>query len=69
MIASLDRMAWFLRAIELHDGRWSCRHGAYEYDEHDRLDEAVEHLRQLARELGPARLFAHHHDGVVVPLD
>jgi hypothetical protein len=56
-------VAWFLRAIEQDDGRWACRHGLQHYAVHAELHHAVEHLRVLAIELGPAELFAHHLDG------
>ena len=63
------RMAWFLRAIELPEGRWACRWSEVEYDRHNTVEEAVEHLRTLAAEIGPATLFVHHLSGTVRQLD
>jgi hypothetical protein len=59
-------MAWFLRAVELPDNAWACRFSGHEYDRHETIEQALEHLRALARTLGPAELFAHHADGRVV---
>lgn len=59
---------WFLRAIELSDGGWACRYGLTEFDTHPQLDHAVDHLRELAEELGPAQLFVHRLNGNVVQL-
>lgn len=52
-------MAWYLRAIQLEDGNWSCRWGTLEYDAHDSLDAAVTHLRELSNEIGLSALFVH----------
>ena len=58
-------MAWFFRAIELPDGRWACRRGSTEIDGHSVLQDAVEHIRRLAKAAGNAELFLHHLDGRV----
>ena len=55
----------FFRAVQADGGLWWCRRGRTTYDVHDRLDEAVEHLIQLAAGLGPVAVFAHHLDGRV----
>ncbi|KRF03486.1 hypothetical protein ASG88_22025 [Nocardioides sp. Soil777] len=60
-------MAWFLRAIELADGRWACRRGGHEYDAHESLEHSLGHLSLIAGELGSTKLFAHHLDGRVTP--
>ena len=26
------RVAWYLRVVELTDGRWACRHGLQQFD-------------------------------------
>jgi hypothetical protein len=52
-------MTWYLRAVELEDGRWACRHGRNEYDLHADLDSAISHLHDLARDLGDAEVFVH----------
>ena len=62
-------MAWFLRAVEGKGGRWSCRWGALEYDAHEHLDHAVEHLRDLAAEFGTSVIFVHPARGAVQRLD
>lgn len=58
-------MSWYLRAIEVDDGRWACRHGRHEYDAHPNLSDAVAHLRELAGDLGDVELFAHPRVGLV----
>lgn len=62
-------MAWILHAIEVSGGAWSCRWGRHEYDTHPSLDLAVAHLRDVATEIGPSDVIAHHLDGRVVRLD
>jgi len=52
-------MAWYFRVIERADGRWACRHGRQQFDTHDELHHAVEHLRALALASRPAELFLH----------
>ena len=59
------RVAWYFRVVELADGRWACRHGLQQFDTHDELRHAVEHLRALARAARPAELFLHRLDGNV----
>lgn len=56
-------MTWYLRAIELEDGRWACRRGRDEYDLHADLDGAISHLHDLARDLGDAEVFVHPQEG------
>ncbi|MFL6163309.1 MAG: hypothetical protein ACJ74U_13900 [Jatrophihabitantaceae bacterium] len=59
-------MAWFYRAIEREDGRWTCRHGLSEYDSHDTVEASLEHLRELAAPAGDFTLFVHPLDGTAV---
>lgn len=62
-------MAWFLRAIELSDGRWACRWGGTEYDRHDSLDDAVSHLLDLSREMAPSSIRVHRIGMAPVAID
>lgn len=59
-------MALFFHVVEQDDGRWACRHGRQEYDTHDTLEQATEHIRTLAFENRPASIFVHHRDGTTV---
>lgn len=63
--ADTDPMAWFLRAIEQIDGRWSCQHGRHVYDVHEELHDALQHLRCIATTMQPAELIVHHANGIV----
>ena len=55
-----------MRVIELDDGRgWACRHGMTQFDQHEHLDDAVAHVRELARSWQPATVFVHYADGVI----
>jgi hypothetical protein len=56
---------WLLHAVELDDGSWACRWGRQEFDQHAELTEALEHLKTIARDEGPAEFFAHYLDGEV----
>lgn len=56
-------MALFFHIVEQDDGQWACRHGHEEYDTHDSLDEALDHIRTLAYENRPASIFVHRRDG------
>ena len=56
---------WFLRAIQLDEREWACRHGLTEFDTHAELHHALEHLRALAEDCQPAQLFIHRLDGTV----
>jgi hypothetical protein len=59
-------MSWYFRAIERDDGHWTCRHGLHLYDEHPELAHALQHLRELAAEIGgAAEFFVHFVDGRV----
>jgi hypothetical protein len=58
-------MAWYFRVIELADGRWACCHGRQQFDTHDELRHAVEHLRIVAHASRPAELSLHRLDGSV----
>ena len=62
-------MAMFFRAIESEDGSWGCHHGRTAFDRHATLDDALRHLRELARAKAPAWLIAHHRDGRVERMD
>ena len=55
---------WFYRAIETAEG-WICRHGSEVYDTHDNLEDALEHLTELAVASAPAQVFIHYLDGLV----
>lgn len=59
------RRMWFLRAIETAEGHWACRHGTTEFDTHGELSQALDHLRELAVNFQPARLYVHRLDGSV----
>ena len=56
-------MAWFLRAVEGEDGTWFCRRGLTVLDQHASASEAVEHLRGVAEQDGPAIVVMHWNDG------
>jgi hypothetical protein len=59
-------MSWFLRAVEQHDGRWTCRFGREELGTHPTLPVALHHLVEIAIELGGRENFdfhLHHLDG------
>jgi hypothetical protein len=58
-------MGWFLRAVEADDGTWRCHRGRLVLDTHAAFDEALEHLREVARATPPAILFGHWRDGRV----
>jgi hypothetical protein len=62
-------MALFFHVVEQDDGRWACRHGRHEYDTHDTLEQATEHIRVLAYESRPASIFVHHLDGTTVRVE
>lgn len=62
-------MALFFRAIESEDGSWGCHHGRENFDRHASLEEALQHLRELARAKAPARLIAHFLDGRIEQMD
>ena len=67
-VADSGRVAWYLHAIELPGGLWTCRWSRRDLDSHPSLDEALAHLRSLSAELGECELFAHRADGAVVRL-
>lgn len=59
-------MEWFVRAVEVDDGRWLCRHGMRVFDCHPSLDEALKHLRNIARRMcADTSIVVHHCDGRV----
>lgn len=63
-------MAWIVRAVEIADQRWACRHGMRVFDCHPTLDEALRHLRDLAHRLGAdTSIMVHHHDGRIETAD
>ena len=51
------------RAVEAEAGRWTCHRGLLELDAHDRLVDAIVHLRTLARQTRPAQTYLHYADG------
>jgi len=62
-------MAWYLRAVQLEDGRWSCRHGLHEFDLHHDLVECIKHLRLVAESIGPSEFFMHPYGAEVSRID
>ena len=56
---------WFFRAVQRDDGQWVCRRGLHEFDTHELLDSAVEHLLALASDFTPFEVYVHHLDGTV----
>ena len=58
-------MAWYFHIVELDDGRWSCRHGTAEFDQHAGLEPALEHMRHVATEHPPASIIVHRRNGAV----
>lgn len=58
-------MAWSLRVTEKTTGRWACRFGLIEFDEHDHVNDALTHIRDLAPDHRPASLYFHLLDGTV----
>lgn len=56
----------FFRIIESADSWWVCRRGRAEVDRHADIDEALEHITQIAGEQRPSRVLVHHLDGRVV---
>lgn len=66
---TLVSVALFLRAFEHPDG-WECRQGNRVWDSHPTLEEAVDHLRELARAMeGPVLLIAHRLGGPIEHLE
>lgn len=55
----------YFRIIEQDDGRWACRRGLAQLDEHHVLDAALEHITELAGAHRPSTVFAHYLDGQV----
>jgi len=53
-VEASNAVPWQLHAIEQSNGRWQCASGSTVCDEHDRLSDAIEHLRDLGRTL-PSR--------------
>ena len=59
-------MAWHLHAVQSDDGRWMCRHGLSVFDSHPDQPTAIDHLKQLAVELGhDTVIFVHALDRAV----
>ena len=58
-------VALFFRVIELDRGRWACRHGSTEYDQHSRAEDALRHIETVALEQRPAAIYLHLRDGTV----
>lgn len=56
-------MALYFHIVELADGRWACRHGMHEFDQHHTLDQARDHIRALALAERPASIFIHPRTG------
>jgi hypothetical protein len=59
------RVPWYLHVIEQVDGRWRCAHGQTVVDQHDRLPDAIAHLRTIAKILGASDVIIHWADGGV----
>jgi hypothetical protein len=67
-------MYWLLHAVEDDDRHWTCRRGQHVLDPvagaHEHLDEAVEHLRDVARQIeGTFRMVLHFADGTTRTLE
>ena len=58
-------MALFFRVIELDSGRWACRHGTTEFDQHAHAEGELAHVEALALEQRPAAVYLHLRDGTV----
>lgn len=56
---------WFFRAVETSKGVWVCSRGRQQFDTHESVAKAVEHLVELASKDAPALIFAHYMDGRV----
>jgi len=54
-----------MHVIEQDDGRWRCAHGRTLNDLHDRLPDAIAHLRKVAKISQPAIASIHWADGRV----
>jgi hypothetical protein len=54
-----------LHTVELDAGRWECRRGMEQLDDHVDLAESITHLQTVGRELGGAGLVIHQLDGSV----
>lgn len=52
-------MALFFHLVELDGGRWSCRQGRHEFDAHDDMDSAVDHITRIAAEHVSAEVYLH----------
>ncbi len=52
-------MVWTYRVVQLPDQRWECRFGRTVFDEHDLLDDAVDHMSDIAAAAAPSSLVAH----------
>jgi hypothetical protein len=61
-------VVWFFRVIEEPDG-WTCRRGSVAYDTHAVLEQAIDHIRNLALDQEPAQLVLHRLDGTVQRFD
>lgn len=62
---NINSVPLFFRAIESEDGGWRCHRGRESIDRHANMDEALDHLRELAHVVAPAWLYAHFIDGRV----
>lgn len=56
---------WRLHLVEQVDGRWRCVHDRAVADLHDRLPEAIAHVRETAKTLRPADVIIHWADGQI----
>jgi hypothetical protein len=58
-------MSWHFRVVEVGDRQWQCRWGVETYDEHQTITDALDHIRIVAAEHGPATFFVHRRSGSV----
>lgn len=58
---------WYFRVVEGSAGRWTCRCGRQEVDDHGSLPDALAHISDVAAGQRPSQLFIHHANGAVVP--
>jgi hypothetical protein len=63
----MDVARRYFRAIESAEG-WMCRQGSAVLDSHPTLQEALEHLHEVAEAARPSQVFAHYLDGTVMTI-
>ena len=58
----------YFRVIEREDGTWACHHEDHDIDRHERQDEALWHIAEIASDHRPSRILLHHIDGRVLSI-